>query len=314
MRLYLTSALLISLFLLAGSYVSAQNTRPYEQMLDESRIESIVTYLADDMTRGRASGTTGKQYAENYIVDAFKNAGLKPVNWSYTQSFKYDDTTVVRNVVGLIPSVWGSSEYVVVSAHYDHMGEMGGKIYSGADDNASGVAALISIAELFAKMKKDGNGPRKNLIFVAFDGKELSMAGSRHFVKHLPVPKEKIVCNVNMDMLGTDLVPVGKNKEYLILLGEERLPESCRGYASYLSRRIQYRMDLDLTFYGSRDFTRMVFDMSDQKSFAKAGIPAVCFTSAFHNHTYKPTDRPDIINFPLLKKRIMLIFNFINHL
>jgi Predicted aminopeptidases len=283
-------------------------------MLDQARIEKIVTYLADDMTRGRASGTPGKQYAEQYIVNAFREAGLTPVNWNYTQSFRHDDTTVLRNVVGLIPSAFESDEYIVISAHYDHMGEMGGKIFSGADDNASGVAALISMAELFAKMKRDGKGPRKNLIFVAFDGKELSMAGSRYFVRHLPVPKSKILCNVNMDMLGTDLVPTGKNKEYLILLGEERLPESCRGYASYLSRRVQYRMDLDLTFYGSRDFTRMVLDMSDQKSFAKAGIPAVCFTSAFHQHTYKPTDRPDIINFPLLKKRIMLIFNFINHL
>ena len=71
---------------------------------------------------------------------------------------------------------------------------------------------------------------------------------------------------------------------------------------------------IDLTFYGSRNFYKMMYETSDQHAFARAGIPAILFTSAFHEHTYKKTDKPDIINHPLLRKRTMVIFNFINRL
>ncbi len=290
----------------------SQNSSIYEQLVYREKQEEILSYLADDMTKGRASGTDGKLYAEQFIVERFKQYGLKPYNWSYTQSFQYSDSIVLRNVVGLIPSANNSDEYIIISAHYDHIGEINGRIYNGADDNASGVTALLNIAEMFSTMKSAGKGPRKNLIFVAFDGKELSMSGSGYFVRHLSIPHKNIVCDINIDMLGTDLVPVGSNKEYLIVLGEERLNPKYQGMLLSLCHKPQYKLDLDLTFYGSRDFTKMFYTMGDQYSFAKSGIPAVLFTSAFHQHTYKPTDDVSIINFPLLRKRTLIIFNFIN--
>lgn len=291
----------------------SQNTRDYEQMVYHDRLEEIVRFLADDDMKGRASGTLENTCAERYIISEFRRLGLAPYNWNYTQSVRCD-TIAVRNVVGVLRSARPSDKYIVVSAHYDHLGEIAGKIYNGADDNASGVAALLSIAEMFSKMREEGKGPARNIIFVAFDGKECDMAGSRHFVSHLSVPKSSIICDVNIDMLGTDLVPPGRNGEYMIFLGEETLPECYQSYVSYLCRRFQYRMDLDQTFYGSRDFAKFFYGMSDQKSFRDAGIPAVVFSSAFHKHTYKPTDDPEIINYPLLRKRILVIFNFINHL
>ncbi len=217
-------------------------------------------------------------------------------------------------MVGLLPATTTSDEYIVIGAHYDHLGKLGHTIYPGADDNASGVTALLSIARMFCAMKAQGAGPRKNLIFVAFDGKELDMAGSRWFVRHLPVPGEKITAMVNMDMLGTDLVPPGRNREYLFALGEDTLPETYQGYLSYLCHRAAYKLDLDLTFYGSSNFSKMMYKTSDQHPFARAGIPAVLFTSAFHEHTLKKTDTPAIINYPLLRKRTLVIFNFINRL
>lgn len=293
---------------------SAQSVTPYEQLIYQDKQESILSYLADDMTCGRASGTIGSALAEQFIVDKFRLYGLNPYNWSYTQSFRYEDSISIRNVVGVIPAIEHSDEYIVISAHYDHIGQLHGTIYNGADDNASGVTALLNIAEMYAAMRRDGVGPKKNLIFVAFDGKELSMAGSEYFVKHLFFPRKKIVCDINIDMLGTDLVPMNFDKEYLIVLGEESLPEQYRGYLTYLCRLQRYKLDLDLTFYGSKDFTKMYYGMSDQNSFTKAGIPSLLFTSAFHQYTYRPTDDPVIINYPLLRKRTMLIFNFIDRL
>lgn len=307
--------LVLSVFLLLQrSSVAAQSLRPYENLLHVEDQRRALEYLADEMTEGRASGTNGKQLAEHFLVEQFRAIGLKPWNWTYTQSFLYEDSIAVRNVVGLLPAAQPSDEYIIIGAHYDHLGRLGHTVYPGADANASGVTALLSIARMFAAMKADGVGPRKNLLFVAFDGKELNMAGSRWFVRHLSIPRDRVTAMVNMDMLGTDLVPPHGNREYLFVLGEDSLPETYRGYLSYLCHRAIYKLDLDPTFYGSRNFARMMYETSDQQPFARAGIPAVLFTSAFHQHTLKKTDTPAIIDHPLLRKRTLVIFNFINRL
>ena len=308
--------LLACIFLLfAGQKdAMAQSLRPYENQISTEIQRQMLEHLADELTEGRAAGTNGNQLAEHYLVGQFRDMGLKPVDWAYTQSFLYEDSIAIRNVVGLLPASTSSDEYIVIGAHYDHLGKLGHTIYPGADDNASGVTALLSIARMFCAMKAQGAGPRKNLLFVAFDGKELDMAGSRWFVRHLPVPREKITAMINMDMLGTDLVPPGRNREYLFAIGEDTLPETYQGYLSYLCHRAAYRLDLDLTFYGSSNFSKMMYKTSDQHPFAHAGIPAILFTSAFHEHTLKKTDTPAIINYPLLRKRTLVIFNFINRL
>lgn len=308
--------LLISLVLpvLPIPETGAQNLRKYENLIGEAAMRQTLSHLAAEMTEGRASGTKGKELAEHFLVEQFRSIGLKPVDWVYTQSFPYKDSLIIRNVAGLLPASVQTEEYIIIGAHYDHLGKLGQTIYPGADDNASGVTALLSLARMFAAMKSDGKGPRKNLLFVAFDGKELDMAGSRYFVRHLPVPRERITAMVNLDMLGTDLVPPRRNREYLFVIGEEKLPESFQGYLSYLCARAPYKLDLDLTFYGSRDFSKMMYQTSDQYPFAQAGIPAVLFTSAFHQHTYKRTDIPAIIDYALLRKRTQVIFNFVNRL
>ena len=314
-KLFAVAILLILGLVPAGMVPArAQSTLPYENKVAVEDLRRDVEYLAHEMTNGRASGTPGKELAEHYLVSQFRNLGLKPWNWNYTQSFRYRDSIIVRNVVGYLPASIPSDEYIVIGAHYDHLGKLGHTVYPGADDNASGVAALLSLARMFSAMKADGKGPRKNLIFVAFDGKELDMFGSRRFVRNLDIPHSKITAMVNMDMLGTDLVPPRRNREYLFAIGENSLPESYRGYLSYICTRARYKMDLDLTFYGSRDFSKMMYQTSDQHPFARAGIPAVLFTSAFHEHTYKKTDTPAIIDHPLLRKRTLVIFNFINRL
>ena len=302
------------LFLVGQEDAGALSLRPYENLISTQDQKQMLEQLADGMTEGRASGTPGKFLAEHYLIEQFREMGLKPLNWAYTQSFRHEDSIAIRNVVGLLPASVPSDEYIVIGAHYDHLGRLGHTVYPGADDNASGVTALLSLARMFCAMKADGAGPRKNLVFVAFDGKELGLAGSSWFVRHCPVPKGKIKAMVNMDMLGTDLVPPHSNREYLFAIGENTLPEAYQGYLSYLCRRAAYKLDLDLTFYGSPKFSKMMYTTSDQHPFARAGIPAVLFTSAFHQHTLKKTDTPAIIDYPLLRKRTLVIFNFINRL
>ena len=301
----------VCLFLQAGTASAQVRRTAYENGVGVTGQQEILSHLAHPLTEGRASGTRGKELAEHFIVEQFRAIGLKPWHWTYTQSFKYQDSIAIRNVIGLLPAIEPTDEYIVIGAHYDHLGRLGHTVYPGADDNASGVAALLSIAKMFCAMKAEGAGPRKNLLFVAFDGKEFDLAGSRHFVRTLDIPKKDITAMVNIDMVGTDLVPPRKNREYIIALGENTLPETYQGHLAYLCKRFNYAMDLDLTFYGSTDFTRMMYRSGDHHPFARAGIPAVFFTSAFHQHTYKKTDTPDIIDYPLLRKRTLLIYNFI---
>ena len=307
---FLVVTLLAAALLLCDS-AYAQKTGKYDHALYLQEMKEDLSFVASDLVAGRASGTDGKHMVEQFLVRRFRNLGLVPYHWCYTQSVPYKDSIILRNVAGYIPAASPSKDYVIVCAHYDHIGTIGGRIFNGADDNASGVAALLGLAKLFTSMKSEGAAPSKNILFVAFDGKELSMSGSEHFVSNLDIPPENIACVLNIDMLGTNLVPVGLNNDYIIALGENTINSKYRGILSFLAKRAAYKMDLDLTFYGSRNFTDMIYRTGDQYSFAKAGIPAMLFTSAFHEHTYKPTDTIDIIDFPLLRRRTLLIFNFI---
>lgn len=296
---------ILALFLVSWHFVSGQEIKVATE---------ILSFLADDISAGRASGSADKVISEQYIITRFKQAGLKPFNWSYTQSFHYNDTIVLRNITGVVPSVTPSDEYVIVSAHYDGLGKLNETVYNGADDNASGVTALLSLAEAFMKMKKDGKGPHKNILFVAFDGKELSMSGSEYFVITYPFNKNRIICNVNMDIMGTTLAPIKKDRpDYLIILGESTLPKPMQGIISAVNATGD-NLNLDFSFYGSQEFTRMMYELGDHFSFAKAGIPALLFTSGFHQYTYKPSDDVSIIDFGVLSKRTSLIFNFLNRI
>lgn len=179
------------------------------------------TYLASDKLEGRLAGTKGNNEAAAYIKKYFKKYGLKKFNDNYYQPFKIfikpdinkmkSDSVSTQNVVGYIE---GSDEnlkkeFIVIGAHYDHWG-WGGKgsgskkkdtlaIHNGADDNASGVSALLSILEEFHHNKI---APKRSIIFISFSAEEEGLLGSKYFVNHLPVDKNAVKVMINMDMVG----------------------------------------------------------------------------------------------------------------
>lgn len=286
----------------------------FEQIIYQKKQSQILSFLADDCARGRSTGTMSNQLIANYIKNHFISYGLEPYGDYYYEQFQCDSIRG-RNVIGIVKSIIPSDEYVIISAHYDHLGAINGYVYNGADDNASGVTALINLAELYGTMKKAKMGPHKNIIFVAFDAKELSMSGSRHFVQNLKIPKNKIICNINLDQLGSTLEPVHKGKEeYVIILGEKTLQPKDRGKLSICNNFYNLNLDIDFTFYGSKNFTDMYYNLSDQVAFKEIGVPALLFTCGFNKHTYKISDDIDIISFPVLKKRTLLVFYFVNML
>ena len=284
----------------------------YEQIVYQAKQERLMTWLAHDMNHGRATGTRDAARVARYIETHFRQYGLEPFcEGSFYQPLLADSAsgTVGRNVIGFVPSAVPSDEYVLITAHYDHLGVLDGNIYNGADDNASGVTVLLNLADMFGTMKKTRTGPDKNIIFAALDAKELNMAGSKHFVDHLIIGKDSIICAINIDQIGTVLEPVHEaDTSFVIVLGEQTLRRQDRGLIDMCNRYYNIGLDIDHTFYGSENFTRLFYQLSDQIVFHEAGIPALVFTSGFHRHTYKTSDDPGIISYPVMKKRTLLIF------
>ena len=305
------AAILFTAISIALHIPVAAQTERYEEIASESLQREIVEHLCDSVMEGRGSGTGGGMLAHNYILDRFEQLNLKPFYFRRQESFFYNEKITMHNVMGVVPAVGITDKYIVVSAHYDHLGVIKGKTYPGADDNASGVAALLALAQMFSQMRQDGTGPAVNILFVAFDGKEYSMAGSKRFVANLPIATQDIICEINMDILGSTLVPVRKNPEYLIVLGRNTLPENMRNIVANCNWGRNLNLDIDFTFYGSDDFTRTIYKLSDHYAFNQKGIPALFFTSGFHQHTLKTTDTPAIIDYKVLSKRTKLIFNTI---
>lgn len=310
---------LSSIIFLFPFAINAQGDRtlgPYkmiEQIIYQKKQSSILSFISNDCARGRSTGTIANQMVGKYIRDHFESYGLEPFfDGYYYQRFHCDSVIKGANIVGMIRSIIPSNKYVIISAHYDHIGAINGFVYNGADDNGSGVTSLLNLAEIFGTMKKAKLGPDKNIIFAAFDAKELSMKGSKYFVNNLKIDKKQIECAINIDQIGSILEPVHKgDTNYVIVLGEKTLKKENIGKLRICNTFYNLNLDIDYTFYGSDTFTNLYYKLSDQSPFIEAKIPALLFTSGFNKHTYKISDDENIISYPTLKKRTLLIFYFI---
>ncbi|HVZ41625.1 MAG TPA: M28 family peptidase [Candidatus Kapabacteria bacterium] len=195
----------------------------------------------------------------------------------------------VRNVVGMVRGATLPDEYVVIGAHYDHIGhgrhgDIAGRslrdtIFNGADDNASGTAAMLLAAEAFASLRNDQR-PARSLLFIAFSGEEKGLFGSRAYVERPSVPNRDIAAMINLDMVGRNrpnrLSVAGTTRSTLL---DEMLAQANRDEP------------MDLVF----DLERM-FPRSDQASFAARGVPALFFSSGLHPDYHRPSDEPGKIN------------------
>jgi Zn-dependent M28 family amino/carboxypeptidase len=168
--------------------------------IDSARLMRDISVLAHDSMEGRLVGTPGSVRAQAFLIRSFAGIGLEQLGGNYSHPFTFtrrEQQITGVNIVGMVRGTAKPASYIVVTAHYDHLGIRNGQIYNGADDNASGTAGLISIADYFAR-----NPPRHSMLFVALDAEEGGLRGARAFVAQPPVPQQAMVLNVNMDMIG----------------------------------------------------------------------------------------------------------------
>lgn len=251
--------------------------------LDSAQLIRDLFVLAADSMEGRRIGTPGGARARAYLLARLASIGLVPMTDSFPVHFASagrngGDTTRGVNLVGVVRGTRVPDRYIVLSAHYDHVGVRNGVVYPGADDNASGTCAVLAIAAWLV------SHPLEHSVIVAlFDGEEGGLRGSRAFVANPPVPLERIVANVNLDMVGRNV-----NRE-LYAAGATPWPRM-RPLLEATARAsaVTLRMGHD-SGGGHEDWTRQ----SDQGSFDAVKIPWVYFGVEDHPDYHKPTDVPD---------------------
>ncbi len=301
------------------------NDNAAHNLVWEEKLKRRIDFLSDTLCEGRATGTRGANEAAFWIIDKFERAGLVPFDSTYAKHIYAGHGKVGHNIIGMLPGSLKKpcDSYVIIGAHYDHLGVLGGKMYPGADNNASGVAAMLSLAEMFSVMKTIGKVYGKNIIFIAFDAKEMNMGGSQAFWRMIEngelrdplsgetVSPDKIYAMANIEQIGSSLAPLASGREdFLIALGNNTLPQADRNLLSLCNRFYGTGLELSDSYYGSERFTEIFYGLSDQKVFAEHGIPAVFFTSGITLNTFKTYDTTESLNMEVLRKRIILIFHW----
>ncbi len=271
-----------------------------------------VEKIASPAMQGRETNSDGARTAAQYIANCFAKYKLIPYTpTSYLQRFEtYVQGVEFKgaNVIGYIEGYEFKEEAVVVSAHYDHFGMWNGVVYPGADDNASGIAALLEIAEAISFMRDMGYHPRRSIVFIAFDAKEKSMAGSDYYTKNPLHSMPKTIADLNMDVIGRTDTPPGKDSSYVLIVGANRISSAMQDLSDHLNKSRNVGLHIDYSYYDSKTFSELMYLISDQANFGRYGVPVMYFTSGMHDDLYKPTDTPDKINYEVLKKRAQLVF------
>jgi hypothetical protein len=271
-------------------------------------LQKHIRTLASDSMQGRRNGTEAAFWCAEYIAGCFDRLNLqKPYDSTYYQAFVTERASGV-NVIGVVEGSRWKDEAVVVSAHYDHLGTYDGKIYNGADDNASGVAALLEIAEAFAAMAKNNYRLLRSVVFIAFDAKEKELTGSAYYVLHPLFPMNKTFVNLNIDAVGRVEGSPNGRANYLLLVGANRITPDLTNLSDSLNRVRNLQLYLDDTFYDSEVFADIFYRFSDQYHFGRHRVPVVYYTGGLHDDLYKPTDTEEKINYDVLKRRTQLIF------
>lgn len=257
-------------------------------------------------TEGLASMVTYKEVAEKMyskplekikIGDSFAAEMYGEVNIM---------TMETENVLGYLEGGEKKDELVVITAHYDHEGIKGDKIYNGADDDASGTTAVLEIAEAFAKAKADGFVPTRSILFMPVTGEEKGLLGSAYYAENPVFPLENTVADLNIDMIGRVDSVHANDREFVYLIGSNRISTELHEISDSINNYYT-KLDLDYT-YNAEDHPDRIYYRSDHWNFAKNGVPIIFYFNGVHKDYHKPTDTVDKIQFDLLKKRTELVF------
>lgn len=284
----------------------------YANTITANELKNEVYYLSSDDFKGRKTGEIGFEMVSNYLKDYYIKEGIpSPLGKDYfqhiPQSFFYGNDKSSQNVMAYIKGSTFPEEVLIISAHCDHLGVKGDSIYNGADDNGSGTAALMEIAQAFKKAESDGFAPKRSILFLHLTGEEEGLEGSRYYTSNPVFPLENTIADLNIDMIGRVDNIHQDNSNYVYLIGSDRLSTELH-YISEAANNEFTKLDLDYTYNDENDSNNF-YTRSDHYNFADKNIPVIFYFNGVHDDYHQPTDTPDKLNYPLLEKRAKLIFS-----
>ncbi len=209
------------------------------------------------------------------------------------------------NVLAMVPGTDLTDEYLFITAHYDHIGVIDGKVYNGADDDGSGTVALLEIAQAFMEAKKASNGPRRNIVFMAVSGEEKGLLGSEYYVNYPIIPLSKTIADLNIDMIGRFDEAHEKDTNFVYVIGADKLSSELHSINEKAAAHVGIKVDY--TFNDPKDPNRFYY-RSDHYNFAKNNIPIAFYFNGVHADYHKEGDEVQKITFPMLAKRAQLVF------
>lgn len=279
-------------FLFMLLFVACSATKPQSLLND-------VKELSSDKYQGRKTSTEGNRKAADYIVRRFESIGLN----RYHNSFRYPFSFKSRgkdiggtNLIAYIPGK--KKDIIVISAHYDHVGVVNGKIYNGADDNASGVAGMLEIANYFKH-----NQPEHTLLFAAFDGEEMGLQGAKAFLNQAPVDISLIRLNINLDMVSHN------DKGELYVAGTYYYPD-LKDYLFITNPKIKLLAGHDRPDLSAKDNWT---DQGDHGAFYALKIPFLYFGVEDHKDYHQPTDDYENINKEFFKDAVSVVLEVVRN-
>lgn len=300
--------------LVAAASLPSMAQKPIDKGLQSINMQSakaITNFLASDELEGREAGQRGSRIAKEFIISQLSTINISPLGASYEQPFEIcrkerqqrgrwqvhpDSIALLKktthkqlhltNIVGKIEGV-NPNEYVVVGAHYDHLGMdlslAGDKIYNGADDNASGVSAVLQLAKAFMA---SGKQPQRTIIFAFWDGEEIGTLGSQYFVHNCPFTTS-IKGYLNYDMIGRNS---NEAKPYLV---DYFYTQAYPAFADWIKSDVEkYKLKLEPVYHAWDN----PIGGSDNSAFAKMGIPIIWYHTNGHPDYHQPSDEPSRLN------------------
>jgi hypothetical protein len=218
--------------------------------------------------------------------------------------------TPSTNVIGIIPGTDKKDEYVLITAHMDHLGKRDSIIFYGADDDGSGTCGVMEMAQAFsiaAKNKK--TAPRRTMVFMTVSGEERGLWGSAFYAQNPIFPLDKTSVDLNIDMIGrvgSDyLKDAPDSLNYVYVIGDDKLSTDLRPINEAANKAVNLK--LDYRYNDPNDKNRFYY-RSDHYSFAEKGVPIIFYFDGVHNDYHRPSDTPDKINYDLYEKRTRLVF------
>ena len=268
--------LIILIFSISISCSQENLSDKYAESITSNELSDLLYEFASDKFEGRETGEPGQKLAVNFIRDFYKSNEIdkadktedyfqkllvdvpgKMVTFPYSfpdsvRGFMMNEKEVnwieTENVAAIIKGSVHPDEYIIISAHLDHVGKRGDDIYNGADDDGSGSMALLELAQAFKLAESEGNGPKRSIVFLHVTGEEKGLLGSEYYTMDPLYSLEKTITNLNVDMIGrTDPNRGSDNDRYIYLIGSDRLSSKLHETSEEVNNRT-INLELDYTF------------------------------------------------------------------